>query len=78
MMLARNRKFEDSPLEGTGFEISVPRGDKLRFWLAQGHRCAGSAATLGHLIEFVCACRAMGATAGAAARETFARGASPR
>src|SRR5215472_11757104 len=25
MMLARNRKFEDSPLEGTGFEISVPR-----------------------------------------------------
>src|SRR5215472_11378529 len=25
MMLARNRKFEDSPLEGDGFEISVPR-----------------------------------------------------
>ena len=25
MTLARNRKFADSPLEGTGFEISVPR-----------------------------------------------------
>jgi hypothetical protein len=24
-MLARNRKFTDSPLEGAGFEISVPR-----------------------------------------------------
>ena len=23
-MLARNRKFEDSPLEGTGFELAVP------------------------------------------------------
>jgi hypothetical protein len=25
MMRARNRKFADSPVEGTGFEISVPR-----------------------------------------------------
>ena len=25
MTLARNRKFADSPVEGTGFEISVPR-----------------------------------------------------
>src|SRR5215472_2282017 len=27
----RDRKFADSPLEGTGFENSVPRGDRLRF-----------------------------------------------
>ena len=27
----RNRKFADSPLEGNGFETSVPRGDRLRF-----------------------------------------------
>jgi hypothetical protein len=25
VMLARNRKFADSPLEGTGFELPVPR-----------------------------------------------------
>ena len=25
MMLAKNRKFADSPLEGDGFELSVPR-----------------------------------------------------
>src|SRR6516162_10152992 len=29
MMLAKNRKFADSPLEGTGFEPSVPREKEL-------------------------------------------------
>jgi hypothetical protein len=31
MMLAKNRKFADSPLEGTGFEPSVPREKELPF-----------------------------------------------
>src|SRR5215472_11433696 len=84
-ILARDGFAPDSPLEGDGFELPVPRGDRLRFRLAQGHRRAGSAATPG-CRDRVCAirrwrglgssnsaCRSMGATARAAARETFAR-----
>ena len=33
-MLARNRKFADSPLEGDGFEIPVPRRALMRRHLA--------------------------------------------
>jgi hypothetical protein len=33
--LERNRKFVDSPLEGTGFEILVPLKDDRHYPLAQ-------------------------------------------
>jgi hypothetical protein len=37
MMLARNRKFEDSPLERDGFELPVPRYPR---WSRVSPRCA--------------------------------------
>jgi hypothetical protein len=49
----------DSALEGTGFEPSVPRGDRLRFHLADAHRVprhVGLAAMPGHL-DPVCVTR---------------------
>jgi hypothetical protein len=45
--LERNRKFVDSPLEGTGFEPSVPRQEKWSMPSSSDQTRVGRTVTLG-------------------------------